>query len=71
MQLLDIITPVRDTVHKVANDTVRLAADIAPRPPRPHDISDDHLLWTILAVLLALSLCFSLMLIYRRRNQPK
>ena len=61
MRFLDIIYPVEDTV--------RLAADIARGPSHPTDATGINPVWTILTVLVALSLCISLILIYRRHQQ--
>ena len=71
---------IRDTVSVPADTTDTVAttanvlggnqqiADIAPHPSGILGMAGDDLLWTIIVVLVALSLCFSFVRKYRKTN---
>ncbi len=52
----------------LSNAATKLA-DAAPIPTDISGLSGDNLIWTVLAVIVALSLCFTFVRIYRQRNK--
>ena len=62
-----------DTTNAIAtfdlSDGATRLADVAPIPSDISGLSGDNLTWTILAVIVALSLCFAFVKIYRQRNK--
>ena len=59
-----------DTVATTANMIIgnQQIADIAPHPSGILGMAGDNLLWTIIVVLVALSLCFYFVRKYRKTN---
>lgn len=59
-----------DTVASIDLSNVATKfADVAPIPSDMSGLSGDNLIWTVLAVIVALSLCFAFVKIYRQRNK--
>lgn len=60
-----------DTTNAIStldlSDGAAKLADVAPIPTDMSGLSGDNLTWTIFAVIVALSLCFTFVRIYRKR----
>jgi hypothetical protein len=65
-----IPTDTTDTVATISNviDGNLQIADVAPLPSGILGMAGDHLLWTVIVVLVALSLCFYFVRKYRKTN---
>lgn len=57
-----------DTVYASINGSGQQLADIAPMPSNFLGLAGDEILWTILVVLAALSLCFYFVKKYRHQH---
>ena len=66
---IDSVVPAKQTVNTLTDGGSAMTQqlrDIAPWPPKTSGLDDGSLLWTVLVVLVSLSLCFYFVQRYRR-----